>query len=74
MKLQCITWTGPKRLQRRLAIKEFPSSQDAFEFLNKQLHNDWKEYEGELTDGTYAYVGGKWQNVKSLDESILAHV
>lgn len=69
--------TGPVA-KHRLIIKGFKTSQAMHEFLNKQYDNDWSEVETEslkaLKPGTYAFVGGKWVNVKKLDISVLAHV
>ena len=57
--------------RERLVIK---SVHDAYGFINKQYDNKWVIYDGPLKAGTYAFVGGQWHNVKSLDPSILAHV
>jgi hypothetical protein len=32
------------------------------------------EYDGELPPGTYAFVGGEWRDVKTLDRDIIPHV
>lgn len=32
------------------------------------------EYDGDLPPGTYAFVGGKWTDVKTIDKSTLPHV
>ena len=62
----------------RMTIKCFKTSQAMHEFLNNQTNNDWRvNNEPELTSlksGTYAYAGGNWHNVKSLDSSVLAHI
>lgn len=65
---------SPGIAKQRLTIKEFKTREAGYEFLNKQPNNDWVEYTGELTKGLYAYAGGKWHNVKSLDSSVLAHI
>ena len=66
--------TSGSRLKQRLHIKQFPDKEAGHTFLNKQTNNDWQEYDGELTKGIYAFAGGKWHNVKSLDSSVLAHI
>ena len=69
----------------RLVVKAFNSIELAHEFMNKQPHNNWQpnsfaDYMGnipatkELKAGTYAYAGGQYHNVKSLDPSALAHI
>ncbi len=59
----------------RTKIRAFKTSQAMFTFLNKQTNNDWAVSTKEnLKSGTYAFAGGKWHNVKSLDISILAHI
>ncbi len=67
-----ITWQGMKQ---RLVIKTFKDNDSMHKFLNTQYDNKWSEskYEG-LKAGTYAFAGGNWHNVKSLDNSLLAHV
>ena len=75
MKLKKTVDAGnPGRWNQRLIIKNFKSREEGHEFLNKQPNNDWQEYEGELKAGKYAFAGGKWHNVKTLDASILAHI
>lgn len=54
--------------------KIIKSVRDAHAFLNKQDNNLWSVYDGDLKAGTYAYAGGQWHNVKSLDASMLAHI
>ena len=65
----------------RIAVKTFKDSELMHTFLNKQCDNNWKINNGKLCgatlptkNGTYAYAGGAWHNVKSLDASILAHI
>lgn len=69
----------------RLTIKGFKSMELAHEFMNKQSNNDWKpnsfaSYNNVIPDtkdlkpGIYAFAGGKFHNVKSLDPSVLAHI
>lgn len=75
MKLKKTESAGkPGTWKERLIIKEFKTREDGHGFLNKQDNNDWREYEGELKAGKYAFAGGKWHNVKKLDPSILAHI
>ena len=57
--------------KERMIIKSVP---DVHAFLNKQYDNLWKVYEGPLKAGTYAFAGGSWHNVKSLDSTVLAHI
>jgi hypothetical protein len=69
----------------RLVIKAFKSEDLAHEFMNKQYDNTWQpnsfaDYMGyipatkDLKAGTYAFAGGQYHNVKSLDDSVLAHI
>lgn len=60
--------------KQRKTVKTFKSGQAMHEFLNKQDNNDWRESKEDLKAGTYVFVGGHWQNVKSLDASALAHI
>ena len=74
-------------LKERLVIKGFKTSDDMHKFLNAGANSlQWQELENfplltnqqvpKLVEkaGTYAYAGGQWHNVKSLDPSILAHI
>jgi len=70
----------------RMKVKTFKYAEDMHKFLNTEdnaLH--WretidlrKEYNGfnekTLKRGTYAWAGGTWHNVNSLDPSLLAHI
>lgn len=61
--------------KERLVIKSFRDSDLMHRFLNtgdNALH--WKESSKGLKAGTYAYAGGNWHNVKSIDSSVLAHI
>jgi len=59
----------------RTRIKSFKTSQAMHEFLNKQTDNSWKVSTKEgMKSGLYAFAGGQWHNVKSLDPSVLAHI
>jgi hypothetical protein len=66
--------TTPQLSRQRMTIKAFAYAEDMYAFLNKQSNNDWKESNHGLKAGVYAYAGGQWHNVKSLDASVLAHV
>ena len=84
--LHTIRKSNGKMRGERLTIKGFKTSQAMHEFLNKQCDNTWKitsepDYYGafnaelaKLKPGIYAYAGGAWHNVKSLDSSVLAHI
>jgi len=65
---------NPQRMSQRMHIKRFKSAEDMHAFLNKQTNNDWKESKHDLKSGKYVYAGGKWQNVKGIDPSALAHM
>ena len=72
--------------KERLHIKSFKTNAAMHIFLNKQPNNDWvinsepdyygafNEETAKLKAGKYAYAGGQWHNVKSLDASVLAHI
>ena len=77
--------TTPSIKRQRMTIKGFKSARAMHEFLNAQTNNTWQhnsepDYFGnisataDLKPGTYAYAGGQWHNVKSLDPSVLAHI
>jgi hypothetical protein len=66
--------TTPRIKRQRMTIKAFKCADDMYTFLGKQSDNDWKESKHELRAGVYAYAGGQWHNVKSLDASVLAHI
>jgi hypothetical protein len=65
--------------KERLHIKTFKTMDKYCDFLAKKYDEGWKsithdkEYDYFKT-GIYAYCGGKWHNVKTLDVSVLAHV
>jgi len=63
-----------QRMNQRMHIKRFKSAEDMHAFLNKQTNNDWKESKHDLKSGKYVCAGGKWQNVKGIDPSALAHM
>lgn len=59
----------------RLIVRRFPDSHSAHGFLNKGGNGlVWQISNKGLPAGTYAYAGGKWHNVKSLDSIVLAHI
>ena len=60
--------------KERLHIKRFKTSDLMHQFLNKQHDNTWTVSKHDLKTGIYAYAGGQYHNVKSLDPSLLAHI
>ena len=61
--------------KERLHVKAFHTSDRMHTFLNRAdnaLH--WRESSKGLKQGIYAYAGGQWHNVKSLDPYMLAHI
>lgn len=60
--------------RERLKVRTFASSQAMHAFLNRQTDNAWRESSRGLKTGTYAFVGGAWCNVRTLDSTVLAHV
>ena len=80
------TTSDGRGLKTRLQIKGFKTSDAMHTFLNKQSDNSWTvnsepDYYGgfkpelaELKPGKYAFAGGQYHNVKSLDASVLAHI
>lgn len=62
----------------RMIIRGFKTSDAMHTFLNKQLYHEWTinsdPETATLKPGTYAYAGGCWHNIKSLDASVLAHI
>lgn len=66
-----VTTTGSFGHERKV-IKRVPGGAHAW--LNRQDNNDWQIYVGDLKPGTYAFVGGRWTNVKKIDPSALPHV
>lgn len=66
--------TGPMG-RERLTVKTFEDKRAMHAFLNKDANaTQWQERTAyPTTAGTYAFVGGKWHNVKSLPASVLAH-
>lgn len=69
--------SNKKMKGERLTVKAFKDSDAMHAFLNKQDNNDWKINSGAQLPhkaGKYAFAGGQWHNVKSLDPSILSHI
>lgn len=63
------------RRGERLTIKSFKHSCDMHKFLSTGDNAlRWRESSKGLKAGTYAFAGGQWHNVKSLDASVLAHI
>ena len=61
--------------KERLIIKGFRHSDDMHKFLCDGGNAlTWKQSARGFKPGTYAYAGGKWHNVKSLDSTVLAHI
>jgi len=58
----------------RLTIRRFANEQAMHKWINARYDNLWRPYTGPLKAGIYAYVGGEWRNVKSIDRCLLAHV
>jgi hypothetical protein len=72
--MNTIQKTTPQIARQRMTIKTFKYADDMHKFLNKQTDNAWRESSHNLKAGVYAYAGGQWHNVKSLDASVLAYV
>jgi hypothetical protein len=70
--------------KERLVIKGFKSSEAMYKFTQSPSQgNVWEYCDGPnarhskfkgMKAGTYAFAGGKFHNVKSLDASTLAHI
>ena len=74
--LEKIESKGDMSFKERLIIKGFKSSEAMNVYLcgPDNYNNKWKESTRGFKPGKYAYAGGQWHNVKSLDPSILAHI
>ena len=59
--------------KERVIVKAFKTSDAMHAFLNGQDSNNWKESTFTKA-GTYAFAGGQYHNVKTLDASILNHI
>ncbi len=67
----------PGSFKERLIIKGFKTRDALHTFLNTSDNGmHWYELKSTMPTkpGTYAFAGGQWHNVKSLDISILAHI
>lgn len=59
----------------RLQVRAFATSDAMHKFLNTADNSlRWRESHRGLKPGVYAWVGGSWRNVRSLDALTLAHV
>ena len=71
---------GSRILTTKRQVKLFKTSEAMHCFLCKQLNNDWQVvpdiplYDGINKSGTYAFLGGKYQNLKNVDISVIAHL
>ncbi len=71
---------GPFRERR--TIKGFPTLEARDAFIAKHDRGlmapvsdpNWSTLDAMAKPGTYAFCGGEWRNVKSLDASLLAHI
>ncbi len=73
-------------LKERLVIKSFKSTDAMHRYVQDrppgspswQYVHDRPTLSGQdisgLKAGTYAFAGGRWHNVKSLDPTVLAHI
>lgn len=66
-------------LSSRMKIRSFKTSDAMYDFIAKESDRKWGinppvPYDGPLKTGTYAFAGGNWHNVKTLDPSVLAHI
>lgn len=59
--------------KQRLHIKAFKTQDVMFTYLNKQSDNKWQLSARSLKSGIYAFAGGQWLNVKTIDATALAH-
>jgi len=68
--------SGHGNFKERLIIKTFKDSDSYGRFMSGPNNdfNQWRDSTKNLKAGTYAFAGGQWHNVKSLDASVLAHV
>ncbi len=71
--------TYPHTLRRgnRLTVRAFKTENDMHRFLNKgdnAAPGKWRISDKNLKPGTYAFAGGRWHNVKTLDPCALAHI
>ena len=62
------------RGRERMIVKGFRTAEAMNTYLCGPNGCGWTEHTLGLKPGTYAYVGGRWCNVKTLDPLLLAHV
>tara|TARA_B110000285_G_scaffold176562_1_gene198280 strand:+ start:263 stop:544 length:282 start_codon:yes stop_codon:yes gene_type:complete len=81
MNTHSIKKSNGKMKGERIRVKTFKDSELMHGFLNKQYDNNWQVHtQSGVFDslphknGLYAYAGGQWHNVKSLDACVLAHI
>ena len=60
--------------KERKHVKNFKTFDAMYSFINKQDNNNWKASTVFTKSGVYAFAGGQWHNVKTLDPSILNHI
>lgn len=61
--------------KERLMVRAFPDNSAMHRFLDTGDNAlRWRECTKGLKAGTYAFAGGKWHNVKTLDPMLLAHI
>jgi len=62
----------------RATVRRFGDASAMHDFLNRQSDNSWREHTGAggvpLARGVYAMAGGRWQNVRGIERSVLAHI
>lgn len=71
--------SGHGNLKQRLHVKAFKTMNELGAFLSSPAndYNVWKdgaEKPYPQKSGIYAFAGGQYHNVKSLDASVLAHI
>jgi len=65
------------RRGERMKVRGFKYSDDMYKFLATSDNAlFWKECKRPdiKKSGTYAYAGGRWHDVKTLDPCVLAHI
>jgi hypothetical protein len=66
--------------KQRLHIRTFADADLMYTFLGRQESNEWRscaEWRPEYANfkkGVYAYAGGQWHNVRTLDAGLLSHI
>lgn len=68
--------SGHGNFKERLHVKTFKDSDSYGRFMSGPNNdfNQWRDSTKGLKAGIYAYAGGQWHNVKSLDPYTLAHI